>query len=354
MVTARITCDLLFLNLQKLSYTTNGPTSSYSHNIYINSNGNFCAYTSDGAQKTVCGTTKVNTTNPTWYYVASTAANNGQLTLYVDGVQEGTAVNLGTLWTGGDRYYIGSNRSGLAYFSGVIDEVKLYTSALSSADVLALYHPDQSTIDITPNPVIANNADVATINITLKDADGTVLPDHVLTLGASGSANTITPSSTQTDGDGSATFTLKSTKAETKILTIFDQTQAINLYSKPTVAFIPGPVSAQKSTITTNVTQATSNGTAAATITVTALDEYSNPIQGTDVQVQATGSALVTQPSASTNSLGQATATVRDTVVETVTVSTRINSVPISQSVNVRFNCYATGDLTIANGDTCN
>ena len=73
---------------------------------------------------------------------------------------------------------------------------------------------------------------------------------------------------------------------------------------------------------------ATTNGIALATIIVTAIDGYNNPIQGAAVQIQATGSTSVTQTSALTDSLGKAKATVKETVIETINISAEINSVP--------------------------
>ena len=160
-----------------------GRLSAVSHNIFIQIVVDIFAFTlMTGAGKTVCGTTKVNTTTPMWYHVASTAANNGQLKLYVNGAQEGTPVNIGTLWTGGDRYYIGSNRSSsLGYFSGAMDDVRFYNSALAYTDISALYKVDQSIITITSNPVIADNVDIAEVQVTLKDW-GQVMSLRIITL----------------------------------------------------------------------------------------------------------------------------------------------------------------------------
>lgn len=333
---------------------SSGPTVSASHDIYINSSGFFCAYTYDGVGKTVCGTTKVNTTTPTWYHVASTAANSGQLKLYVNGVQEGTPLNLNTLWTGGDRYYIGSNLAGgLGYFSGAMDEVLLYSSALPAIDIRELYYPDQSVIDISMNPVVADNTSAANIQVTLKDGNGNLLANHTLSMNVSGSGNTISPTTIQTDANGLASFTLKSTKAETKTITVFDQTQAIILDSKPTITFVPGPASPQKSTVATDLTGVTNNGIARATITVTAMDAYNNLVPGATVDVNANGSAVVAQSNTITDSLGRLIAYITDTAPELVTVSAIINSTQIPQTVNVRFHCRTNGDLVIPTGDAC-
>jgi RHS repeat-associated protein len=332
----------------------NGPTASFSHNIYVNSIGQFCANTYDGVSKTVCGTTVVNTAAPRWYHVATTASNSGQLKLYVNGIQEGTPGNIGPLlWIGGDRYYIGSNRNGLGYFQGAMDDVRLYNSELSPADILALYAADQSIIDVPAVPVIADNVNAATIQLTLKDGAGNILPNHALAPSVSGTGNTITPATAQTDINGAVAFTVKSTKAETKTITVFDQTQSVLLEAKPTITFISGSVSAQKSTVTANFSNVKDNGVDISAITVTALDEYNNPISGTIVNVTTTGSAVVTQPGAVTDAQGKAVATIADAVMETVAVSAQINNAPVLQTASVRFHCRTDGDLMVVSGDTC-
>jgi RHS repeat-associated protein len=330
-----------------------GPLSSVSHNIYINSSGYFCAYTYDGAGKSVCSTTKVNTTTPMWYHVASTAANNGQLKLYVNGVQEGTPVNIGALWTGGDRYYIGSNRSSFSYFAGAMDDVRFYNSVLSVADIWALYKQDQSTITTSPDVVIANNVNTAEVQVTLKDWAGNVLANHILAPSVSGTGNTISPTTVQTDNNGLATFTIKSTKAETKIVTIFDQTQSVVLERKPTITFRAGPVNSQKSTLTTNLTGVTNDGVASATITAIALDAYNNPVPDLTVNIIANGSAVVTQTDPKSDTLGRATASIRDGTPELVTVSAIIDNTQILQTVDIRFHCKPSGELVIISGDSC-
>ena len=117
--------------------SSSGPTVNWSHQIWINSTGQFVASLYDGSGKNITGTTII--TPNTWYVVAVTASNNGQMILYVNGVQEGAPVNIGTMWTGGDRYYVGSNSGGgVGYFQGTIDEVKLYNRVLSSTEIAGI------------------------------------------------------------------------------------------------------------------------------------------------------------------------------------------------------------------------
>src|SRR5258706_3179849 len=214
--------------------------------------------------------------------------------------------------------------------------------------------PDVSIIDVPSNPISANGIEIGIIQITLKDHNGLPVADHSVTVNVSGSGNTISPASAQTDVNGSASFTLNSTKAETKTITVFDQTQAILLSSKPTITFVPGPVSPQKSTVITDLTEAANDGVARATITVTALDANDNPVPGVTVNVSASGSSVLVQLNTITDSLGKSSASITDTTPELVTVSAMINNTQIPQTVDVRFHFRTNGDLIIPTGDTCN
>lgn len=121
-----------------------GPTQNWSHQIRITSGGKLEAYTYDhtGGGKSVTGTTTL-TTN-TWYHVAMTIKNGGQIKLYVNGQPEGTAQNITTMWVDGDRYYVGSNAGGnhgfpaIGWFDGLIDEVKLFDRELTQSEIQAL------------------------------------------------------------------------------------------------------------------------------------------------------------------------------------------------------------------------
>ena len=66
-----------------------GPGTVFSHQLRINSSGKFEHYTDDGTGKVVTGTTTALV--GVWYHVVGTAANNGLMRLYVNGVEEGTA-----------------------------------------------------------------------------------------------------------------------------------------------------------------------------------------------------------------------------------------------------------------------
>jgi hypothetical protein len=112
--------------------SSSGPLAAWSDQIRIDSSGRFQHYLWDGGTRTVTGSTVV--APRTWYHVAITAQNGGQMALYVNGASEGLPVSIGTAWVG-DRHYIGSNSNGFGYFSGVVDDVRIYNRVLSAAEI---------------------------------------------------------------------------------------------------------------------------------------------------------------------------------------------------------------------------
>jgi hypothetical protein len=112
-----------------------GPASNFYYMLRMNSTGKFEHYVNDGSAKTVTGTTTAVANN--WYHVAAVASNGGQMLLYVNGVLEGSAVNIGTLSTSGDRFHVGNSANGGAfgYFAGMVDDLRIYHSALNATQV---------------------------------------------------------------------------------------------------------------------------------------------------------------------------------------------------------------------------
>ncbi len=112
-----------------------GPAVTWSHQLRV-SGGRFQHYLVDGAQRSVTGATPVEM--GVWYHVVGTASNAGAMHLYVDGVEEGVAVPVNTLWTGGDRWHIASNSGhGMGYLNAIVDEVAVYPQVLSEAQIAA-------------------------------------------------------------------------------------------------------------------------------------------------------------------------------------------------------------------------
>jgi hypothetical protein len=121
--------------------TSAGTGSAYSHQIgtIFSGGSKFISHTFDGATRTVIGTTPAN--EGAIYHVAGTAKNGDVVRLYVNGKEEGTPLSVGTLWTGGDRWWIASVRATGHWYQGLMWDVRLYDRVLSAPEIYALYDP---------------------------------------------------------------------------------------------------------------------------------------------------------------------------------------------------------------------
>jgi MSHA biogenesis protein MshQ len=73
-----------------------------------------------------------------WYHIAIVYASGNQ-TIYINGASRGTAAFTGGLLTNGDPLQIGSDQGSAGrFFDGLIDEVRIYGSALSNDEVIAI------------------------------------------------------------------------------------------------------------------------------------------------------------------------------------------------------------------------
>jgi hypothetical protein len=94
----------------------------------------------DGGNKTVLVDESSITYN-NWHHIVLTAESGGLLTAYLDGVSQGTT-SIGTISNTTQNNSIGAyNISGtpFGYFDGSIDQVRIYSTALTSSQVTELY-----------------------------------------------------------------------------------------------------------------------------------------------------------------------------------------------------------------------
>ena len=97
-----------------------------------------------------------------------------------------------------------------------------------------------------------------------------------------------------------------------------------------------GGVSASQSTLGTNTSSITaSNGGSTVTVTVTARDQFGNPVSGVTVALSATGSGNTINQPGVTNGSGVATGSLSSTVAESKTISAVVGGVPINDTQGV-------------------
>ncbi|MFN2166932.1 MAG: LamG domain-containing protein, partial [Anaerolineae bacterium] len=152
-------------------------TADHDRHVYL-SNGNICARIY--SNETVC-TSGGSFADGQWHQVVHTFGGNvGGQKIYVDGQLRASGTKASSDFTSQDGIKIGfSHDAGTPYFSGQIDDVRLYPSALSPAQVESLFN----------QPVFHMNFDQHTVS-GWKDVSGFDAPVHVF---ASPYAPTATP-----------------------------------------------------------------------------------------------------------------------------------------------------------------
>jgi hypothetical protein len=123
--------------------SASGPNTHHTHTIFLTSTGTFghYAFFDQNASGTVTGTTTVQPNR--WYHVAITAQNSGMMRLFVNGVEEGTALAVQTLWTAGDRWSVGASsaNNSRVWFNGQLDELRIWSVARTQAEIQGSYAP---------------------------------------------------------------------------------------------------------------------------------------------------------------------------------------------------------------------
>jgi hypothetical protein len=76
-----------------------------------------------------------------------------------------------------------------------------------------------SSLDAAPTSLPADGTTTSTITVTVRDEAGQVMAGQQVSLSVTGAGNTLSANPRETDAAGLATFTLSSTRAETKVVT---------------------------------------------------------------------------------------------------------------------------------------
>lgn len=104
--------------------------------LYLNAAGNFAHVAYDGSVRQVIGTTVA--TPGTWYHLAGVyeSTTNG-MRLFVNGVEEGSAVTPGSLGGGmvPDHFAFGKGIDTANYLQGQLDEVRIWNTPRSGSDI---------------------------------------------------------------------------------------------------------------------------------------------------------------------------------------------------------------------------
>ncbi|HKW40094.1 MAG TPA: Ig-like domain-containing protein [Gemmatimonadales bacterium] len=205
--------------------------------------------------------------------------------------------------------------------------------------------------------VNAGNNQTATVNtavatppsVIVKDVNGNAVAGVSVTFATTSRGGSVTGASQTTNANGIATVGswILGTTAGPDTMTA----TSTGVNGSPVTFIATGtadvPSASRSSVSAAPPTIAASSGTVAATITVTALDQFGNPVPGKAVGLSAsptTGNTL-TQPAAVTDVNGVATGTLSSTKAETKTVLATIGGVAITQQPTVTVSPAAPNNL---------
>ena len=144
-----------------------GSSTNTDRHIYLDAAGhlNFGVY--NGAQYVITSPNRYN--DGQYHQVVATLSAAG-LALYADGVLVGTntGTTLGRITSGYWRVGGDTSWSGAAYFNGTIDDVSVYGTALSPAQIRQQYLDSGRTLGSTPPPTAAITTTVAGSTVSVN------------------------------------------------------------------------------------------------------------------------------------------------------------------------------------------
>jgi PKD repeat protein len=180
-----------------------GLSGNYDRHVYMLNTGQLEFGTYTGVTNTIVSPNSYN--NGKWHHLVATQGPAG-MALYVDGQLLGTnpqtqAQNYTGYWrVGGDPTWGGANSN---YFAGTIDEVAVYDTQLTPAQVLAHYEASPAAVNPPPTALIGTpgctNLACSFDGSGSTDPNGTIT-GYSWTFGDGGTATTATPSHTYTAG----------------------------------------------------------------------------------------------------------------------------------------------------------
>jgi len=233
----------------------------------------------------------------------------------------------------------GSNATCSATLKSTKAEAKTITAAFGasqSASVSVTFTAGapvlaKSRLVVAPTSLVADNAETAALTATIQDAFDNGVPNVVVSFASSGTGNTLSAPSATTGAAGVAAVTMRSTKAESKIVTAtYPSAQALSA----TVTFRAGPPSASQSTFTASPESVFADDIATTTLSLVVRDAYSNTISGLSVTFSSGGSGnTLSATTSTTDASGRAGATLRSSVAETKTVTASFGDGQSSASV---------------------
>jgi hypothetical protein len=213
--------------------------------------------------------------------------------------------------------------------------------------------PSAGTSSVSRSPgTVAAGSGGSTITVTARDAENHLIPDASVTLEATGSSNTFVSSLTTGSAGGvlgKASTTFTSTKAEPKQITAHISKDGTDITLAPiTLTITAAAPNAGLSTVIASPGVVTGLGNSAS-ITVTLLDQFANPVSGRAVTLTPNPASGVTIPPllSTTDANGQVVGSVSSSTGGDFEIQAKVTTpaVTVDQEAAVTFLISFAGDI---------
>jgi hypothetical protein len=191
----------------------------------------------------------------------------------------------------------------------------------------------RSTYSVSAASVPADGESTVTATAHLVDGNGNVCAGRQVRVNVQGNDARVTPGAEwqMTDAHGDLSFSVASTFAEGKILSLLVDGEALN----QVVEFLPGPPDSDRTTLSVPDAPVTADFQASAQVTVTVRDRFGNPVPRVAYAFNVDGNRLTNfNPSGFTEGDGQGTLRFASGAAETKHVHL---TAPFSNDIDVVF-----------------
>lgn len=221
--------------------------------------------------------------------------------------------------------------------SSTIGDKQIYASAGMFSDTKTVTftygapRSGTSSVVASPNNVIANDSNTASVVCTVRDASSNPIPNVPISLSVNGNRNTLSATSGVTNAFGNFNVTLSSAVAENKTVTMTAGTAT----ARGNVSFVAGAPNATLSRLTVNPNaEIAANNSALFTLTSMFVDDFGNPAKFLPVHFASSGqNDILSDSQATTSTKGIAYTTLRSTSMGDSTITVTGGNVMFSTNV---------------------
>ena len=195
----------------------------------------------------------------------------------------------------------------------------------------------KSSLEVSPAEITINENDSAIVTAIIRDSQGNPLPGKEIRIDAEGSGVELSQTSLITDSLGQVSAEISSTIVQSIAISAHLEGTDISIQDEKELLVNFWGISVTNSSISTDPALVLAGGLASSEVIVTLRDNFNLPMPDFDIEIMASGSAQVMQTVTSTDENGQVFATVRDSLVETVTLTPLVNDIPLGKTAAIRF-----------------